>query len=141
MNVLFDTCVIIDALQQRVPFCEEANQLFFAVGNQIITGYISAKSLTDIYYLTHKNLHNEKDTRTLLKSLLSVFYLLDTTSNDCFNALSSPMKDYEDAIMAETAKREKVDCIVTRNVKDYSDSGIRVFTPQELLAVINADAE
>ena len=141
MNVLFDTCVVIDALQQRAPFCEEANQLFFAVGNQMITGCITAKSLADIYYLSHRNLHNEKDTRALLKSLLSVFCLLDTTSGDCFNALSSPMKDYEDAIMAETAKRENVDWIVTRNEKDYLDSGIRVVTPQELLAVINADAQ
>ncbi len=139
MNVLFDTCVIIDGLQQRAPFCKEANQLFFAVGNQIITGLITAKSVADIHYLTHKNLHNEKATRILLKNLVSVFYVLDTTSNDCFNALSSPIKDYEDAIMAETAMRENVDCIVTRNKKDYRNASVRVLSPEELLDIINCE--
>lgn len=139
MNVLFDTCVIIDGLQQREPFCKEANQLFFAVGNKIITGLITAKSMADIHYLTHKNLHNENATRTLLKNLVSVFYVLDTTSNDCFNALSSPIKDYEDAIMAETAERENVDCIVTRNKKDYTNTEVRVLLPEELLEIINRE--
>lgn len=136
MNVLIDTCVIIDTFQQRQPFCAESNRIFLAAATNQINGCITSKAIADIYYLTHKYLHDDAKTRKALKTVFSVFAVLDTTANDCFNALSSPMKDYEDAIMAETAKRENMDCIVTRNVKDYADARVRVLSPAELLEMI-----
>ena len=137
MNVLVDTCVIIDSLQQRKPFCEQSNAIFMAVANRLINGFITAKSVADIYYLTHKLLHDDVKTREVIKTLFGLFAVCDTASNDCFNALSSPMKDYEDAIMVETAKRENIDCIVTRNEKDYVKASVRVLNPEELLTIIN----
>ncbi|MDY4692210.1 MAG: hypothetical protein SO401_01355 [Blautia sp.] len=35
--------------------------------------------------------------------------------------------------MIETAIRSKVDCIITRNTKDYQKSSIPVYTPEEFL--------
>ena len=35
--------------------------------------------------------------------------------------------------MIETATRAQVDCIVTRNTKDYSRSSVPVYTPDEFL--------
>ena len=54
MRVLIDTCVIVDALQSRVPFAEAAQKLFIYSANKQFEGYITAKSVTDIYYLTHR---------------------------------------------------------------------------------------
>ena len=54
MRVLVDTCVIIDALQSRAPFSEAAQKLFIYSANKQFEGYITAKSVTDIYYLTHR---------------------------------------------------------------------------------------
>lgn len=34
MRVLIDTCIIIDVLQSREPFCKEAQELFLAVANK-----------------------------------------------------------------------------------------------------------
>ena len=45
------------------------------------------------------------------------------------------MTDYEDAIMVETAEREHVDIIVTRNIKDYKLAGISTMLPAEFLQV------
>ncbi len=139
MNVLVDTCVIIDTLQQRQPFCEQSNAIFLAAANHAINGIITAKSVADIYYLSHKYLHDDKKTRGVIRTLFTLFSVCDSTSNDCFNALSSPIKDYEDAIMAETAERENVDCIVTRNKKDYTNTEVRVLSPEELLEIINRE--
>ena len=33
MRALIDTCIIIDALQAREPFAEDAQQIFLAVAN------------------------------------------------------------------------------------------------------------
>ena len=54
MRVLVDTCVIVDALQDRKPFSDNAKTIFYAVANKQIDGYISAKSITDIYYIVMK---------------------------------------------------------------------------------------
>ena len=136
MRALIDTCVIIDALQNREPFAQEAQQIFFTIANKHATGYISAKSVLDIYYLTHRSTHSDEATRKILKTLLGLFDILDTTQLDCRQALSSNISDYEDAVMCETAKRCDVDCIVTRNQKDYAKSEVTVYSPAEFLEQI-----
>ncbi|MBO5731757.1 MAG: hypothetical protein J6R67_11200 [Treponema sp.] len=59
--------------------------------------------------------------------------VLIDTAIDCIKAVSSPMKDYEDAVMSETASRNALDYIITRNVKDYSQSKIPVYMPENFL--------
>lgn len=133
MKALIDTCIIIDALQDRVPFAEDAKALFLAVANRHCNGYITAKSLTDIYYLLHRYTHSDQKTRDILTTLLCLFELLDTTATDCRKAISSAVSDYEDAIMIETAIRSGMDCIVTRNLKDYSKAPVPVYHPADFM--------
>ena len=96
----------------------------------------SAKSVTDIYYLTHRLTHSDAETRKILSKLFTLFHLLDTTSLDCRKAISSEIGDYEDAIMVETAIRSEIDCIVTRNVKDYTKSSVKVCEPAALIKLL-----
>lgn len=133
MRALIDTCVIIDALQNRDPFAEDAKTIFLLLANEQFEGYVSAKSITDIYYLTHRLTHSNEQTRKILKNLLGLFEILDTTALDCRKALSSNISDYEDAVMCETAERCEVDCIVTRNEKDYKDAKVSVLTPHAFI--------
>ena len=133
MRILIDTCVIIDALQNRKPWSKDAQTLFLMAANRDFDGFISAKSVTDIYYLMHRSTHSDKDTREVLNRLFKLFGLVDTAGNDCRFALSSDVTDYEDAVMIESAVRSQMDCIVTRNVKDYSKSAVPIFTPEELI--------
>lgn len=139
MRVLIDTCIIIDALQSRVPFAEAAQKIFIYSANKQFEGYITAKSVTDIYYLTHRLTHSDDKTRKILSKLFTLFHLLDTTSLDCQKAISSEINDYEDAIMVETAIRSEMDCIVTRNVKDYVKSAVKVCDPSEFLKRLEAE--
>ena len=67
--------------------------------------------------------------------------MLDTTSLDCRKAISSEISDYEDAIMMETAIRSEMDCIVTRNVKDYAKSSVKVCEPSIFLESLEAENE
>ena len=73
MRVLIDTCVIIDALQNRAGFAENARCIFLEVANRSFIGYITAKSVTDIYYLTHKQTHSDEQARIILKKLFFGF--------------------------------------------------------------------
>lgn len=136
MRALIDTCIIIDALQSRVPFAEDAQKIFILAANKQFEGYLTAKSSTDIYYLTHRCTHNDAETRKILSKLYVLFHLLDTTSLDCRKAISSEINDYEDAIMTETAIRSEMDCIVTRNMKDYEKASIKVYQPADFLDLL-----
>lgn len=139
MKVLLDTCIIMDFLQNREPFAQEAKKIMQAAAMELFTGYITAKSATDIYYLTHKCTHNDKESRQKLNQLLTIVSMLDSAADDVFHAISSDISDFEDAVMAETALRSKIDCIVTRNKKDFTDSRITVYSPTEFITVLECE--
>ena len=136
MKALMDTCIIIDALQNRHPFCEEAQKIFLLCANDEFEGFLTAKAITAIYYLTHRQLHNDKATREIIVKLCKLFDIVDTSSMDIINALSSEVSDFEDAVMIESAIRYETDCIVTRSVKDYIKSSLPVFTPKEFIGLL-----
>lgn len=141
MRAVIDTCVVIDALQSREPFARDAEQIILACANRRCVGFITAKAVTDIYYLTHRQTHSDQAARQVLSKLLVLMALADTTEMDVRNALTSEVSDFEDAVMIETALREKTDCIVTRNVRDYTKSPVPVLTPSDFLKRLAEETE
>lgn len=139
MRALLDTCIIIDALQNREPFCKDAQDLFLSAANNIFIGCISAKAATDIYYLMHRHTHNDKASRGVLSKLFSLFEVVDTAGIDCRRAIPSLVSDYEDAVMIETATRAELDCIVTRNLDDYKKASMPVLTPKDFIIKITSE--
>ena len=137
MKAIIDTCVILDYLQRREPFFDDALNLAIGSANREFEAYISANSITDLYYIIHKYTHDDKETRKHLTNLTQVFGIADTLAEDCIYALHSEITDYEDAVMSETASRTGVDYIVTRNVRDYTKSKIPVVTPGEFLEMMD----
>lgn len=137
MTVLIDTCVIMDFLQNREPFFADAYTVLRYAAMEQFDGFITAKSAADIHYLTRRCTHSEEESRSKLNKLLAIVGLLDTTAEDVFHALSSNTSDFEDAIMIETAVRCDADCIVTRNIKDFSKSPLAVYTPEQFLQELN----
>lgn len=137
MKAVIDTCVVVDALQSREPFCRDAQTIFLLCANQQFEGFLTAKAITDIYYLTHRQTHSDKATRDIISKLCTLFSLADTTELDIRNAISSEISDFEDAVIVETAARSGADCIVTRNTKDYSKSQVPVYTPEGFIALIS----
>ncbi len=133
MRVLIDTCVVVDVLQSREPFVADSQKIFILAANQQFIGCITAKSVTDIYYLTHHLTHDDKSSRIVLSKLFSLFEVVDTAGIDCRKAVPSEVSDYEDAVMIETALRTEADCIVTRNIRDYSKSPINIYSPSEFI--------
>ncbi|MBQ7549893.1 MAG: PIN domain-containing protein [Clostridia bacterium] len=141
MKVLIDTCVIIDALQSRKPFSENAEKIILAAANNHIEGFITAKAVTDIYYLTHRLTLSDVETCRIITTLMELVGIIDTTDMDCRRAVSSVLKDYEDAVMVESAKRSGMDAIVTRSEKDYATSPVAVYLPDDLLALLSSEGE
>ena len=141
MRAVIDTCVIVDALQSREPFCKDAQTIFLLCANRQFEGFLTAKAITDIYCLTHRQTHSDKVTRDILSKLCALFSLSDTTAADIRNAISGEVSDFEDAVMIETAIRSGADCIVTRNTKDNSKAKISVYTPETFIRLFSDSEE
>ncbi len=43
------------------------------------------------------------------------------------------MKDFEDAVQTESAKLNGIEIIITRNKKDFKNSGLTVLSPDEYI--------
>lgn len=136
MKVLIDTCVVIDALQNRKPFNEDAEAVFLSVANRKCAGFITAKASTDIYYMMHRAFHSVNKTKNALEIIFALFEIIDTSGMDCRKALASEITDYEDAVMVESAVRSGIDCIITRNLKHFAGSPLSVYSPGEFLKLI-----
>lgn len=69
----------------------------------------------------------------MLNKLFALFEVLDTAGADCLHAIPSQAPDYEDAVMIETAIRTEVDGIVTRNIHDYTNAPVPIYTPDAFI--------
>ena len=141
MKILVDTNIIIDALTSQEPFREDAEQIFLLAANQIEDMYITASSATDIYCLVRKYLHSTEQAKNVMIKLYVLFHILDVTSIDCQEALSSEVNDYEDAVISCCACRNQIDYIVTRNIKDYEKSKTGVILPKTFINMVTQDEE
>lgn len=54
IRVLFDTNIVLDILLKREPFVIEAAALWAANDEEEIVGYVSATTLTNIFYLARR---------------------------------------------------------------------------------------
>lgn len=141
MRAIIDACVIIDVLQNREPFAKEAANLLSLCALKAFEGLITATSMTNIYYVMHKYVHNSSLARQTIKRIAYIVNVADTTGLDCKIAIESPLKDYEDVVMAETAKRIKADYIVTRNTRDFEGSEVYAIPPEDFLKFIDDQRE
>lgn len=136
MRIAIDNNVILDALLERKPFFEESQQVMIACTDDN-RGYLTANSLTDIFYVLRKFIGTTQ-AKLAIRQLVDLFLIISVDDTDCVNALSLPIDDFEDALMAVCAKKAGVDYIVTRDDKFLSyKSPVKTISPKGLLETLN----
>ena len=131
-KIFVDTNILVDLLADRKPFSKYAVEIFNASENKKVKLFTSSHSIATTYYVLKKF----KDDNSLRKTLLGLFEYVSIIPVDTevlSKGLRSKQKDFEDSIQIYCATSiDKIDCIVTRNVKDFKGSEILVLTPDEL---------
>lgn len=133
MKIMCDTNIIIDMLLDREPFAEASCRVLSLCEEHRIEGFVSASSVTDIYYLVRKYTHSTELAYKAVGKLLEIVKVCSVTNNDVLTAYQRKARDFEDCLVATCAKSIHCDCIVTRNKKDFEEFDILPFTPEELL--------
>jgi predicted nucleic acid-binding protein len=114
IKALIDTNVLLDAVAAREPFRADAERIFLLAAGETFQGFVTANSVTDLYYLVRKNT-SETTAREALRNLFQIFAVVDINGKDCENALESAIDDYEDALVAVCALKTSADAIITRD--------------------------
>jgi predicted nucleic acid-binding protein len=121
MKVLLDTNVVLDAIVNREPFYHDAQNVIDLILENKLEGYITANSVTDIFYIAKKHL-NHNDLRNTMRSLFAVFIIVDVFGTDCHNALDFSLDDFEDALLVVCGNRTSMDYIITRDKEFLQNS-------------------
>lgn len=131
-TIALDSNVIIDFATYRQEY-EISSRIFDLIAEERINAIITAKQLCDIHYQIRKYYHNEKITREVIKELINVLTIIDSSSASSIDAVDSNVSDFEDAVLVNSLKEYGINSIITRNTKDFRDSNLKVYSPKEFL--------
>ena len=131
-KVFLDTNIMVDLIADRKPFSKYSIEIFKKAEERKITLFTSSHSIATTHYLLKKYLA-EKILRDVLNNLLDYVTVIAVDTDVLKKGLRSKHRDFEDSIQILCASKiDKIDCIVTRNTKDFRNSEILVLTPDEL---------
>lgn len=131
MIAVLDLNVVLDVLLTRYDSLECSEVLSLARSGAI-EAILPAHALPTIYYISRKQL-SDIEVRRELRAILRMVTVASLSQEAVQQALDSPISDFEDAIVVETAKEVNADVIITRNVNDFAMSPIPVMTAREFM--------
>jgi predicted nucleic acid-binding protein len=135
MRVLLDTDVVLDYLLEREPFAESAVALFELIAQEACDGYVAAVTPVNVFYLARKDRGMDK-ARQAVTELLTAMDVCPVDQSTLGTALALPFSDYEDAVQHACATAAGLDAIITRNLDDYKNATLPIFSPTDFLTHI-----
>jgi len=137
MKVLLDTNVILDVLLNRSPFFTSSRLVFELAEQKWITGYITASSITDVFYIINKEVKDKEKVYQVIEKLTALFSIVLVSETTIVKALELRWRDFEDAVQFMAAKENNIAYIITRNEIDYKNSDIQCINPTDFIAYFN----
>jgi predicted nucleic acid-binding protein len=122
-------------LQKREPFYETSAGLLAAVETGQVQGFVAAHSITTLFYLIQKS-RSAAEARASITNLLQFIQIAPVDQSTIEQALNLDFRDFEDAVQMISAVQCKMDCLVTRNVKDYQTALLPVMQPVDFLGTL-----
>ena len=139
LNILIDTNVVLDFILHRQPFYSAAENIVETANLKIISAYVSASSVTDVYYLARREFRDRNLALQLLKNFLKIVKVAAVSEKEIESALNLSWRDFEDAVQYSVAKSNEMDYIITRNIEDFSGGEVAVVTPEDFCRILLED--
>ena len=137
MKIFVDTNVLLDVFQERKPQYDASVSVWDMAERGQLSGFVSVISFNNIYYIISR-FRDKKHAGRAIKLLRGTFSPVSLDEQILNQAIDSRMNDFEDAIQFFSAVHSASDFIITRNSKDFPKSSIPVLTPEEFLAIFEA---
>jgi len=137
-HVFLDANVVVDLLCERYPWFPSVMRIFNMADLGQIELYCSSLSLATASYLMETRKMSAQDIFENIDVLCQMCTPLTVDASVVRQALDSDFTDFEDALQHFSAKTVDVDCIVTRNKKDFVCSEIPVYELDEFMNILDA---
>jgi predicted nucleic acid-binding protein len=137
IKLFIDSDIILDLLLKRKEFDASA-RLFSSIVNKKYKAYTSPIVIANIHYIMTK-LESRNKSLENIKKLRNFIFILPVNEEIIDTALNLNASDFEDSIQFITAEKNKLDYIITRNIKDYKASKIPAITAKEFIAFQTKD--
>ena len=129
MKLLVDTNVILDLVLNRTN-ATISSSLFRKINDAGYSAYITASSATDLFYIIHKETHDNIVSYKIMENILKLVSIITVNESDITTALALKWNDFEDCVQYNVARR-KEDYIVTNNTKDFKNSIVPAVLPKD----------
>ena len=133
MRAFIDTNVIVDVVAKREPFFADSQAVLALCATGDLDGVVSDLTFCNVAYVLRKALGSTQ-LRNGLQVLKNHLKIVPIGEAAITAALESETADFEDAVQLEAARANQVDVIITRNIRHFNNSPIRVCSPSELLS-------
>ncbi|MEN9334579.1 MAG: hypothetical protein RLY35_1759 [Bacteroidota bacterium] len=135
-KVFIDTNILLDLIADRRPFSKHAISIFKHAEQKKIQLYTSAHTMATTHYLLQQYM-DDRQLRRILLSILDYLNIISINKEIIKKGLLSRQKDFEDALQLQSAYSIKdIDCLITRNRKDYNQAVIPILSPDEFSRLI-----
>ena len=128
-RVFLDTNVILDLNLKREPFYSDTIQLFAASGH--FNYFTSSLSIANSFYLVERvfsTLQAKHDMEKIC-SHLRIIQVSESIVHQALQSLFKEFSDFEHAIQYYRAIAERMECVITRNEKDFRNAALHVYSP------------
>lgn len=132
MRILLDTNIVLDFLLEREPFLHDADRVFQAIENNQLVGYISATTVTNIFYIARKQTRSVEQAREIVAETLTAAVICPVDRAVLEAAFALGLTDFEDAVQIACAINQGLDAIVTRDQQGFRNSPIPALTVADL---------
>jgi predicted nucleic acid-binding protein len=112
MRILIDTNVVLDFLQEREPFVENAARLFECIDAGEIEGFIAATTITNIYYIVRRAAGRVVAQDAITQVLVDL-NICAVDRDVLEQALALNFEDFEDAVQYVCAVVHNIDAWLT----------------------------
>lgn len=136
MRLLLDTNVLLDVMLDRKPFVADSARVVAAAETGRFDASLCATTITTIHYLASKRL-GPKVAIKEISYLFQIFRIAPVNETVLKAALQIKGRDYEGLVLLEAARGIGADGIVTRNPRDFSDAGMPVHLPADIVAMLD----
>ncbi len=137
-RVLFDTNILLDAVDGNRPGSTEARRALEFCNGGGDMGLVTPGSLKDLYYILGR-MYGESTARQAVKHMLNLLVVAPVGVEECFMAANSSEPDFEDGQIRAVAELNDVAFILTRDEKTFRNSRVRAVNCSEYLRIIESE--
>jgi len=136
MRVFLDTNILLDVIEQRMPFYASSQAVLEACDEHGIEILIAWHGLATVFYISAKK-RGQAFALQMLQDLLGWTTVATVGQNEAIAALGYGISDYEDALIVAAATASQSDWLITRDAVGFANSLVPPVTPDDFLKLMS----